>query len=218
VVAFVVISGGDPPDRAVLSRLPEAARVIACDSGLDHAFALGMTVELVVGDFDSVSEAGLARAEAAGIPIERHPVDKDAVDLELGLDAAVARGATHIVVVAGGGDRLDHVMAGLLLLGQDRFAGTRLEAWYGTAHLIALHGPDKAELTGAVGEVVTLLPVGGVADGITTSGLRFPLDREPLTPGSTRGVSNELLGGPATVRVERGALLVIVPHALGGDR
>ena len=63
---------------------------------------------------------------------------------------------------------------------------------------------------------MTLLPINGPADGVTTSGLRYPLHGETLPSGSSRGVSNEFLDGPAHVALERGALLVVVPHALGG--
>ncbi|HEX9259924.1 MAG TPA: thiamine diphosphokinase [Acidimicrobiales bacterium] len=213
---FVIVTGGDPPVPGVVARLPKGARVIAADSGLDHAQTLGLPVELVVGDLDSVSAAGLARAEQAGVTVERHPVDKDAVDLELGIDAAVALGATHIVVVAGGGDRLDHLMAGLLLLGHPRLAAVRVEAWYGSAHLVALQGPSETALEGPEGTYVTLLPIGGDARGVTTTGLRFTLAGDALGAGTTRGVSNELVGGPASVRIEAGCLLVITPYALGG--
>jgi thiamine pyrophosphokinase len=63
---------------------------------------------------------------------------------------------------------------------------------------------------------VSLIPVHGRADGISTTGLRYPLHAEPLLAGSSRGISNEFLGGSACVAVERGALLVVIPYALGG--
>ena len=72
-----------------------------------------------------------------------------------------------------------------------------------------------AELTGAVGGHVTLLPVGGPARGITTDGLLYPLTDEDLAPGSTRGVSNELLGSVAHVRLREGTLLAVQPGTTG---
>jgi thiamine pyrophosphokinase len=56
---------------------------------------------------------------------------------------------------------------------------------------------------------VTLLATAGPAVGVTTSGLRYPLVGEPLEPGSTRGVSNELVGSEASVSLTDGVLLVI---------
>ena len=213
---FVVVTGGSPPKPAVTAHLPDDRVVIAADSGLDHARRLGLHVDLVVGDLDSVSAAGLAAAERDGVPVERHPTAKDAIDTELALEAALARGAGRIVVVSGGGDRLDHLLAGLFTLVHPMLRDTVVEAWMGDAYVHALQGPARADLEGPAGAYLSLLPVHGPVDGVVTDGLRYPLRSEPLHPGSSRGVSNEFLGGPACVALERGALLVVVPYALGG--
>jgi thiamine pyrophosphokinase len=55
--------------------------------------------------------------------------------------------------------------------------------------------------------------VHGPARGITTAGLRYPLAGEDLDPATTRGVSNELVGERATVRLRSGVLLAVLPHA-----
>jgi thiamine pyrophosphokinase len=213
---FVVVLGGSPPHPGVVGHLADDRFVIAADSGLDHARALGLAVDLVVGDLDSVTSAALAAATAAGVPVERHPTAKDAIDAELAIGAALARDARRLAVVSGGGDRLDHVLAGHLLLAHPHLAAVEVQAWAGPAWIRAIQGPARTSIDGPAGAYVSLIPVHGRADGVTTGGLRFPLHAEPLLAGSSRGISNELVGGPACVAVERGALLVIVPYALGG--
>jgi thiamine pyrophosphokinase len=210
----VIVTGGEPPHPHVRSRLPAGATVVAADSGLDHAEDLGLAVDLVVGDLDSVSKEALDRARTAGIPIEEHPAAKDQTDLELAIDLATATGASRLVVVSGGGGRLDHLLAGLLALAVPAAQGCEVEAYVGAAHVVALHGPGRAVVHGRPGELLTLLPVGGRAIGVVTEGLRFPLDHEPLTPGSGRGVSNELLTSEAAVSLDEGDLLVLRPEAL----
>jgi thiamine pyrophosphokinase len=64
-------------------------------------------------------------------------------------------------------------------------------------------------LLGAVGDLVSLLPVGGEAEGVRTNGLRFPLDGESLRLGPSRGLSNVVVDPPASVSLERGTLLVV---------
>ena len=108
---IVVITGGDPVTVDERARVPADALVIAADSGIEHAQALGLRVDVAVGDFDSVSADALHRAEAQGAVLERHPAAKDATDLELALDAAVRRGAGRIVVLGGHGGRVDHLLA-----------------------------------------------------------------------------------------------------------
>jgi thiamine pyrophosphokinase len=188
--------------------------VVAADSGLDFALALGVHVDLLVGDLDSVSPAALAVAEAAGVPIERHPTDKDFTDAELALRAAVARGPDHLVVVSGVGDRLDHSLGALTALAHPSLTHLAVEAYWGEAHVQVLRGPASRTLSGDPGDIVSLLALVGDAAGITTSGLRYPLTDEPLIAGTSRGVSNEFLVAHPRVDVRHGSLFVIVPYAL----
>lgn len=201
-----VFAGGDPPRAAAV---PAGATVVAADAGLDHALALGLDVAVAVGDFDSVSAEGLAAAERAGTRIERHPVEKDATDLELALDAAVALGARRICVVGGAGGRLDHLLGGLLLLCADAYAGVELDALLdgASAHVVRTH----RRFHGTPGETVSLFALHGPARGVTTEGLAYPLRAETLAPGSTRGVSNVFAEADASVAVEDGVVLVVRP-------
>jgi thiamine pyrophosphokinase len=66
-----------------------------------------------------------------------------------------------------------------------------------------------ASLEGQPGELVSLLPVGGDAEGVQTSGLAWPLKGETLRFGFSRGVSNEMTSSQARIEVESGTLLVI---------
>jgi thiamine pyrophosphokinase len=215
--AVVVIGGQPPPSsvRPVLGRLVDPL-VVAADSGVDHALALGLRPAVVVGDLDSVSPAGLRRARELGASVERHPAAKDATDAELAIDVAVARGAHHVVVVTGGGGRLDHELGGLLLLGLPRFAGVTVSAWWGTAHIDVLHGPATRTLTGRPGALVSLLALHGDARGVSCEGLAYPLHDEALLAGSSRGVSNVFTDERAEVTVRHGTILAVQPDALAG--
>jgi len=207
----VVVASGPGPAVAV----PGRGTVIAADGGLERAGELGLEVDVVVGDLDSVSSAALARAETAGTRIVRHPVAKDATDLELALDEAAALGARRVLVIASAGGRLDHLAASLLLLGAERYAALELDALVGDAVVAVVRG--ERTLRGDPGDLVTLLPLGGVAKGVTTSGLEYPLAGETLSSGTTRGVSNVFLAGEAHVSVESGVLLAIRPGAAQGS-
>jgi thiamine pyrophosphokinase len=56
---------------------------------------------------------------------------------------------------------------------------------------------------------VSLLPFGGRVDGVTTSGLRYPLADEPLEVGPARGLSNVREHERAAVSLRAGRLLVV---------
>lgn len=201
----VVVASGPGPGLTV----PTAGTVVAADGGLDRALALGLDVDIVIGDLDSVSPAALAAAEAAGARVVRHPEAKDATDLELALDEAVALDARRVLVVASADGRLDHLLASTLLLGAERYASIEIDALVGDALVHVVRG--EREISGTPDEIVSLVAVGGPAEGVTTSGLAFPLAVETLHPGSTRGVSNVFLGDEARIRIASGVLLAVRP-------
>jgi thiamine pyrophosphokinase len=201
----VIVASGPGPDVGV----PDGATVVAADGGLDRARALGLHVDAVIGDLDSVSAEALAAAAASGVRVVRHPAAKDATDLELALDEAVELGARRVLVVASAEGRLDHLLASVLLLGSDRYGELEVDALVGVALVHVVRG--SRTLDGVPGELVTLLAVGGPAAGVTTSGLEYPLADDTLAPGSSRGVSNVFVAHEATVAVRDGVLLAVRP-------
>lgn len=210
----IVLGAGGPVDSRVAPLLPPADLVVAADSGLAQAAPLGLHVDAVVGDLDSVDPAMLAAARATGTAVERHPVAKNEIDLELAIQTASARGATRVVVVTGAGGRMDMLLANALVLAHEQYAHLRVEAWTDRAWSAIARGRGRVELDGRPGELVSLLALGGTARGVTTHGLQYPLHHEDLHPGSGRGVSNALLDVHAAVDLDAGVLLVIRPHAL----
>ena len=208
----VVFAGGDAPPPHALDDLTPDVRVVAADSGLAHAVAAGLPVDLLVGDLDSADPKAVLAALDAGTEVQRHPSAKDATDLELALDAVRARGVTDVLVVGIHGGRSDHLLANALLLAAPRYAPMRVRAHLGNADVLVIRGGDgPSALPGAAGRLCTLLPIGGPAVGVVTHGLRWPLADETLGPGSSRGVSNEIEDPPATVALRDGVLLAILP-------
>jgi thiamine pyrophosphokinase len=184
-------------------------RVVAADSGATHAHALGLRVDVAVGDFDSIAPAELAELERANVRIERYPAAKDATDLELALDAAMSLQPSRIVVVGGVGGRLDHLLAELLLLGAERYAGPELDALLGPATIHVVR--RERVLAGRRGELISLLALHGPAVGVVTEGLIYRLRGETLAAGSSRGISNLFAQAEARISLERGALLAVRP-------
>lgn len=228
----VVLAAGDPmpldTDDVVAAALDGAALTVAADGGILHAHRLDRDVDVLVGDLDSVPDAALARARASGTRVITHPVDKDATDLELALalitdtagttvDGTTIDGdagphvpeAPNVWVVGGHGGRADHLVGHLLLLAAPQFAGLHLHARWGAATVDVVR--DRTTVHGRAGDLVSLLAVHGPADGVTTEGLRFPLERARLAAGTSLGLSNRMLTDAATVHVTDGVVAVIRP-------
>lgn len=217
----IVLADGDVGSRAALDAawpgwLEPDARVVAADGGARHATPLGLAIDRWVGDGDSLGEAGIAALAEAGVPIERSPSDKDESDTELAVWAGLVMGATRLTILGAlGGPRLDHAVANLGLLAMPDLAGLDIRLVAVETQVRLLVAPDAAgdavelDLTGRVGDLVSLLTVGADATGVTTRGLVYPLRDEALLLGRTRGLSNVRESEHATVRLGEGRLLVI---------
>lgn len=193
--------------------VPEGALVIAADVGLAEANRLGVAVDLLVGDLDSVDPVDLEAFEGAGGEVRRHHEDKDATDLELAITDAIVAGAGRIVVVGGDRGRLDHLLANAVLLASPRHAAVEVDAIFGATHLHVVRG--RRQLVGVPGELISLFALGGPAHGVRAEGVRWPLDGAVLEPGSSLGVSNRFVTERAVIEVRDGVVLAIRPGVEG---
>jgi thiamine pyrophosphokinase len=210
----IVVSGGIAEGELSGIAVPAAGYVIAADSGARTARELGLRVDELIGDLDSAPAAARDWVRESGGRVTRFPEAKDATDLGLALAAAVARAPRRIVILGSAGGRLDHLLGGALLLASPEWAAVPvIEARLGPATVTVVRG--RAELSGTPGELVSLLPVGGPARGVTLSGLLYPLTDARLTPGTTLATSNEFTRERATVEVAEGVLLAVQPGAMG---
>ena len=205
--SVAVIAAG--ADEVVRVAIPPAEVVVAADAGAEAALALGLHVDVVVGDFDSLAPETLARLEREGTRVERHPKAKDATDLELALDTAFALRPARVLVFAGAAGRLDHLLGILLLLAADKYAEAKVDARLGGATVHVVRG--RRTIAGEPGETVSLFALGGSACGVTTSGLLYPLAAETLAAGTSRGCSNLFAEAEATIAVEDGVIAAVRP-------
>jgi thiamine pyrophosphokinase len=210
----LVVAAGDPPTRAALDHAwpgwaDGVGLVIAADAGAGTAAGLGLRPDLAVGDFDSIGQGELDRLRAEGIPVEVAPTAKDESDTELAVRAALARGADALTIVGGLGGRPDHLVANIALLALPELAELAAELLDGSTRVGLVRPGRGRELAGRVGDLVSLSPLGPGVDGVTTVGLAWPLDDEPLPLGPARGLSNVRVAPVARVSVRSGILVVI---------
>lgn len=181
--------------------------VIAADGGLSKALRARIRVNLVVGDLDSLDDAGRSELQRMHIETRRFPAAKDASDLELALGEALARGPHAIWILGALGRRLDHTLTNIHLLERGLDAGVDIRL-VDARQSVALVG-GRHEIAGAdVGDRVSLIPLSSSVRA-STAGLRYSLGDEELRRAASRGVSNEVASVPALVEVTQGRLLVI---------
>jgi thiamine pyrophosphokinase len=207
----IMLANGDlddiPQIRLRLAVL-EHPVVISADGGSRHAQALGLKVQAVIGDMDSVDGQELEALRSAGATVRQARPDKDESDLELSLLYAAGLPVSRVVILAAFGGRIDASLANVQLLLDSRLAGMRMELWHAsqTAWLIR---PPGETVPGLPGDTLSLIPLGGPALDVSTYGLQYPLNHESLLLGPARGLSNVLRVEAARVDLASGALLAV---------
>jgi thiamine pyrophosphokinase len=197
----LLLAGGDLPLDGVAERLAAYAdEVIAIDAGLEHAPHLGVEVNIVLGDLDSVPASALERHTCILLD------DQDRTDLSKALTWCMQhRGAANIDVVGLDGGRLDHRLAvGAALIESESDAIVHLNA--GSLRRCPPGKPLTVEVK--PGTVLGLHPV-GVVHGVRLRGATHELSDAMLTTG-TRGVHNVATSTQVRLQVEKGDLLLSI--------
>ncbi len=209
----MVLAGGELTITPQVQRLAtEASLVIAADSGLRHARGLGLTPDLIVGDFDSVAADDLDAFPT--VPRQVHPPDKDQLDLELAIDEARARGVRQLAILGALGGRFDQSLAALLIAARLCRQDFELSLHGGGADAVVLCDGRSERLDVAPGTVFSLLSLEGAAT-VSVTGGRYPLEQAELPFGLGQGISNVAAEDPC-VTAHRGLVAVIVERNLHG--
>jgi len=207
---IVVVANGEvSSSKRSLSVLEAADAIVAADGGANWLASQGRIPDVLIGDMDSVSPSVVEALREGRCRLLRHPANKDETDLELALLEAVSMGAKRITVLGALGGRIDHTLANILLLTIPQLANVEVVIRDDRCRLYVLRQAQAGEIHGEVGDTVSLIPLGGDAEGITTSGLEYPLHGETLRFGPARGVSNVLLEPTARISLRKGMLLVV---------
>jgi thiamine pyrophosphokinase len=205
---ILIFANGELPDLDNARALIQKGDTIICaDGGTRHARALDLRPDLIIGDMDSAEKEDFERLKEAGVAIELFPHDKNETDLELAIHRAIELNPTQLIIVGGLGGRLDHTLANLSLLTNPRLSAFDVRLDDGIEEVLVCR--DQVEVHGKRGDIVSLIPWGGVVSEVQTMNLKWPLHKETLHPDRTRGISNEMLGESASVSIGSGLLLVV---------
>lgn len=179
--------------------------IICADGGTRHALALGLIPNVIIGDMDSLPDTFQSSAfKGEFIQVS---ADKNETDLELALKYALAFHPEEILVIAALGGRLDQTLGNISLISDLRHSTFDLRLADGVEEIFFCR--DQAHVKGGSGDIVSLIPWGGEVSGVETENLKWPLRKETLYPYKTRGISNEMLGDEASIKISSGLLLIV---------
>ena len=241
----IIVSGGDIQSDFALDFLEkkitedEKICLIAADRGLEFFLEDRIWPDVVIGDFDSLSEEGKVFLEIhekgnendeipyggmiewkaqkgfgneiKEIKVIRLRPEKDDSDTQSAMNYAIRTGAKKIVIFGVTGNRVDQLMAnfGLLVLSQNQGAEVTLMDQYNYMKLIS--DGTVLKKSEQFGKYISFFPLGGDVTGLTLEGFKYSLDHYRLTTAdSGLTVSNEIVSEKAKVTYQSGTLLMIM--------
>ncbi len=207
---IVIVAGGQAKEDSGWKKwVRHEDCIIGANGGAAQALAWGLVPHVVIGDMDSLPGEAQATLIDWGCRFVEHPRAKDETDLELALRYATQEGAQEIVVLGALGGRLDHTLSNILLLTLPCLEGVSVRIADGAGETLLIRSGEVVALQGSPGDLVSLLPLGGDAHGVTTRGLAWTLQGDTLRFGFSRGVSNKMTAHEARIAVEEGLLLIV---------
>jgi thiamine pyrophosphokinase len=197
---ILVVANGEPPSRPLLLRLmQEHDQLVAVDGGLHCCLDAGFEPELLIGDFDSISEE---ERENFSHITQIHTPDQNRSDLEKALNYLFTSDVEGITVCGALGKRLDHTLTNICLL--SRYPD---KVKFETDTEICFALPKTSVLKCRVGQILSLIPVSTYATEIFTQGLKWELAGESLSKNYV-GISNVCLKNEISIRFDSGDLIV----------
>ncbi len=188
---------------------------IAVDGGLSYCGILGVEPDIIIGDFDSISEKEeeAIRILKEQVPerIIELPVEKDDTDMLAALKHGLSLGYREFRIYAGTGGRFDHTLANiqcLLYLKNHDATGYLVD---GTGMILVLQNESVQFQKGLEG-YLSLFSLSKEAKGVTIRGMKYPLEHYTITNDFPIGISNEFIGESATIAVEDGELVCMISY------
>ncbi len=182
--------------------------VLASDGGYRTAKKMGLNIDVLIGDFDSITSEDLKEAKKKGIKIISFPTDKDKTDGELTVDYAISLGSKEIVILGSFKEELDHALGNLFLLFKVDKVGI-ISKLITQLYEIELINSEK-EYIGKVNQELSLIPVSDTVEGLNIEGSKYNLKNVKVEMGQTLTLRNFIIDQNAKVYLKKGKVLSIL--------
>ncbi len=211
----IIISAGSFVPLEI--NVEEGDLCIACDAGFMYAQQLGILPDLIVGDFDSASEAGPMVMESLQEILATDPdrivkldVKKDDTDTIKAVKIGLSKGYRKFYLYGAlGGKRFDHSLANIQTLNFIKHNGGRGYI-FDESRMIMIAENETIKFHRGNTGYLSVFALSEKAKGVTLKGLMYTLEDGEITNDFPLGVSNEfIIDEEAEVTVKDGTLLIV---------
>ena len=198
-----VFGGGEIFPEYIEEKAQSDDIVICADSGYKNALSMGVNVDVLVGDFDSLKDIPNGNFELVRVPAE-----KDQTDTQLAVDIAVERGADEIFIICSTSGRADHALSAMAIL--ERLWDKRIPA-------TIVNGQNRIRFMRDSGTIIvrsayryfSVITLDRVAKRVSIEGGKYPLVKKDIMRGEQFAVSNEIVKNAALITVKKGSVYII---------
>ena len=202
-----IYTGGTVFDEYLIEKPEAGTLVIAADAGYLTARRLGITPDVVLGDFDTLGEENIPD----GVECLRVPREKDDTDTQLAVKVAIERGAEEITIVGGMSGRIDHTLSTLAILEDlwERKEGRIFAILTDGKNRVRFLRNNSTLIARSAYRYLSLIAADPIVKGVTLDGCKYPLKNARLSRTFQYAVSNEIIGNCAFLDVRRGGVWII---------
>ena len=198
-----VFGGGEIFPEYIEEKVQEGDVVVCADSVYQNALAMGVKVDVLVGDFDSLNDVPDGKFELVRVPAE-----KDQTDTQLAVDIALERGADEIIIVCSTSGRADHAISAMAIL--EYLYEKRVPA-------VLVNGQNRVRFVRDGGTIIvrsaykyfSVLTLDKIAKKVSIEGGKYPLVKKDIGRGFQFAVSNEIVKNAALITVKKGSVYII---------
>jgi len=204
--AAIICNGSIVDYEECKARLAHVDRIICADGGTRHAYEMGIVPDVIIGDLDSSKGEYIDYYKSKGVPITEYSSDKDKTDTHICLEYALER-YEEIIILGGTGKRLDHTLGNISILRMAADSGKKVCILDENNEIYVIK--DGIRLQGKKDDILSLLPLSGMVEGIDLKGVYYPLQNAVMEIGNPYGVSNRFEESEIELTIKSGYLIVI---------
>lgn len=188
----------------------EDACIIGVDKGVEYLYALQITPQYIVGDFDSIDPAVIAYyRNETHVTIREYNPRKDATDTEIAIRLGITLGSKEIIILGATGGRIDHLWANIQTLTVACEAGVEAYILDERNKIWVINKSCSLKRAEAYGPYLSVFTLQGEVFDFNLKGTKWPLTYHTLKPCDSLTVSNQFDADTVEITFPAGMLVVM---------
>lgn len=213
---YVILTGGTLNEGFLKTYLDthKIDKIICVDGALHIVDNMKLSIDYLVGDFDTVSQELLKKYQRdiylgkKKIEIKQYDPVKDETDTEIAITIGIENGADEIVLFGATGSRIDHMLANIHLLMKPLSMGIHAYIIDEFNKIYLIDKNTTIRKNELYGPYLSLIPFDGNVTNVALRGFKYNVSNLDFRIGQSLGISNELLEEEGRIDWDNGIFAV----------